>query len=118
MTYQSADRPPYGAALFPAILELIAASKILGIPHPPGTPLFVLLAHVWGSLFPFGEFALRTNLLTALFGAGAAGCGFLVVHETLKAATHGLAAGTGRFLRIGGAVASAVLAGFTFTHWQ
>ena len=32
--------------------ELIAAARTLGIPHPPGTPLFVLIAHVWGMVFP------------------------------------------------------------------
>ena len=52
--------------------EFIAAARTLGIPHPPGTPLFVLLANVWGRLVPLGEFAYRTNLLAALCSAGAA----------------------------------------------
>ena len=51
--------------------EFIAAAKTLGIPHPPGTPLFVLIAHVWGMLVPIGEFAYRTNLLSALLSAAA-----------------------------------------------
>jgi len=34
--------------------ELIAAARTLGIPHPPGTPLFVLVAHVWPLVLPVG----------------------------------------------------------------
>ncbi len=49
--------------------EFIAAAKTLGIPHPPGTPLFVMIAHVWAMLFPIGEYAFRTNLLSALLSA-------------------------------------------------
>ncbi|MBW3661409.1 MAG: DUF2723 domain-containing protein, partial [Gemmatimonadetes bacterium] len=46
--------------------EFIAASYILGVPHPPGTPLFVLLGHVFGML-PLGiEFAAKLNLMSAL----------------------------------------------------
>ncbi|HEY6107755.1 MAG TPA: DUF2723 domain-containing protein, partial [Gemmatimonadales bacterium] len=28
--------------------EYIAAARVLGIPHPPGNPLFTMMAHVWG----------------------------------------------------------------------
>jgi tetratricopeptide (TPR) repeat protein len=48
--------------------EFIATSWILGIPHPPGTPLYVLLGRV-ASLFPFGTVAERVNGLSAVAGA-------------------------------------------------
>jgi hypothetical protein len=98
--------------------EFIAAAKTLGIPHPPGTPLFVMIAHVWGILFPVGEYAFRTNLLSALLSAFGAGCFFLLAHESLRAMTSNLAEEPARVLRLGGATAAALLAAFTFTNWQ
>jgi hypothetical protein len=98
--------------------EFIAAAKTLGIPHPPGTPLFVMIAHVWAMLFPFGEFAFRTNFLSALLSAAAAGCFFLVAHESIRAMVADLERETARLLRLGGATAAAVLGAFTFTNWQ
>jgi len=124
-----ATRPPYAAAVAVTLLvlggyvltlapsvtfwdagELIAAARVLGIPHPPGTPLFVMIAHVWGTVVPVGEFAARTNLLSALFSAAAAGCFFLVAHESMP--------GVEPRLRLGAAASGAVLGGFTFTNWQ
>jgi hypothetical protein len=52
--------------------EFIAAAHTLGIPHPPGTPLFVLLLNVWGKIIPIG-FAAATNLFSAVATAAAAG---------------------------------------------
>ena len=99
--------------------EFIAAMKILGIPHPPGTPLFVMMGHVFGSLVPVGEFAFRTNLMTALFAAGAAGFWFLVLLEirAAPAADSGgsPAGGTGPAWAAAGA--GAVIAAFTFSNW-
>jgi hypothetical protein len=98
--------------------EFIAAAKTLGIPHPPGTPLFVMIAHVWAMLFPIGEYAFRTNLLSALLSGMAAGCFFLVAHESIRALTPDLEEQTGRVLRVGGGAAAALLGAFTFTNWQ
>ena len=44
--------------------EFLAASKVVGIPHPPGTPLWVILAHTWATLLPFGSWAARVIFLT------------------------------------------------------
>lgn len=49
--------------------ELAAAAKLLGIPHPPGYPTYVLLAHLFTYL-PIGEVATRTNLFSAVCAAG------------------------------------------------
>ncbi|HWA16751.1 MAG TPA: DUF2723 domain-containing protein, partial [Gemmatimonadales bacterium] len=98
--------------------EFIAAAKTLGIPHPPGTPLFVMIAHVWAAILPFGEYAQRTNLLSATLSALGSGCMFLVVHETLSRFTVGMEEMTGRATRAFGAFAAVLIAGFTFTTWQ
>jgi hypothetical protein len=98
--------------------EFIAAAKVLGIPHPPGTPLFVMVAHVWAMLIPVGEYAVRTNLLSALMSALGAGCFFLVVRRSLEAIGEGLDPRAARLLATGGAAAAAVIGAFTFTNWQ
>ena len=65
--------------------EYIATAHILGIPHPPGNPVFVLLARTWEILlapFPMST-AVKINLFSAANGAVAAGFWFLVVHRIL-----------------------------------
>jgi hypothetical protein len=66
----------YAATLAPDVTfwdagEFIAAAHALGIPHPPGTPLFILLLKAWTALVPL-PFALATNLLSAVVTAIAA----------------------------------------------
>ncbi len=57
--------------------ELIAGAYTLGIPHPPGYPLYSLLAKPF-SFFPFGEsLAWKINLASAFFSA--AGLFFLAL---------------------------------------
>jgi hypothetical protein len=48
--------------------DLITAAYTLGIAHPPGYPLFTLLARVF-TLLPVGEIAYRVNLMSALLAA-------------------------------------------------
>src|SRR4030081_2819213 len=77
----------YGATLAPTVTfvdsgELIVAAKYLGVAHPPGTPLYVLLAHLF-TLLPFGNVAARVNFASALFAALAASVMALLVSEIL-----------------------------------
>ena len=90
--------------------EFITAAKVLGVPHPPGTPLFVLVGHLWGAVMPIGSYAWRLNLMSACFSAAGAGCLFLVAHRLLQDEAP--------WLRLGGAAAAAILSAFTFTGWQ
>src|SRR2546423_8856220 len=48
--------------------ELIVVARGLGIAHPPGVPLWIILAHL-ASLMPFGNIAVRINFSSALFAA-------------------------------------------------
>src|SRR5688572_22397727 len=58
--------------------EYIATAHIMGIPHPPGNPLFVVLARAWDLLLtPLGlPTAVNINLFSAAMGALAHGCWF------------------------------------------
>ena len=64
--------------------EYIAAARVLGIPHPPGNPLFVILAHSFGLLPLAASYAMRINLFAAITSAAAAGFWFLVAERWLR----------------------------------
>jgi hypothetical protein len=64
--------------------EYIAAARVLGIPHPPGNPLFTLLAHVWGMLPLAAGYAQRINLFAATTSAVAAACWFLIGERWMR----------------------------------
>ncbi len=126
-------RPPWGAATVAAAAalvlyvltlapttgfwdasEYIATAHILGIPHPPGNPLFVVVGRAWELLLaPLGlSVAVRINLLAAVTTAASVGFLFLVAHRLLVGF-----GGEGRWALVG-AAASAVLGGTAYTVWN
>jgi len=48
--------------------EFIASAYTLGVAHPPGFPLYMLLGKLF-TYIPFGSIAWRVNLMSAVFGA-------------------------------------------------
>ena len=46
--------------------ELVAAVHTLGIPHPSGYPLYVLLGKLWTLAFPVGSIAYRMSVFSAV----------------------------------------------------
>ncbi len=126
-------RPPYGYAGLAALAvfalyaltlapttqfwdtsEYIATAHILGIPHPPGNPLFVVLARTWDILLaPLGlPTAARVNLFSATMGALAHGFWFLLVHRILAFYSEN------RAFRLVGAAAAVLISATAFTVWN
>jgi hypothetical protein len=62
--------------------ELIVAARGLGVAHPPGFPLYCILAHV-ASYLPLGNIARRVNFASGLFAAVASGIVCLIVAEVM-----------------------------------
>ncbi|MEO8577634.1 MAG: DUF2723 domain-containing protein [Gemmatimonadales bacterium] len=69
----------YIATLAPSVTywdagEFLSAIRTLGIPHPPGTPLYILIGNVWARVLgPVFGFAYSVNLLSAVSTAVACG---------------------------------------------
>lgn len=75
--------------------ELIVAARSLGVAHPPGFPLYVLLAHL-ATLIPIGNVAVRVNFASALFAALGASVAALVVIEGMIITRRPASAGNRR----------------------
>ena len=69
--------------------ELVAAAHVLGIPHPSGYPLYVLLGKLWTLLVPLGSIAFRMSLFSAACAAAAVG---VVQSSCRRAGFHPVAA--------------------------
>ena len=70
--------------------ELVAAVHTLGIPHPSGYPLYVLLGKLWTVLVPVGSIAFRMSLFSAFCAAAAVACFYLVGRRLRLAAVPAL----------------------------
>lgn len=92
--------------------EYITAAKVLGLPHPPGNPLFVVAAHAFGAIPLPVTYAARINIFTALCSAVASSIWFLVADRIMLRA--GIDITRRRIAAAAGVFASAT----TFTVWN
>ena len=49
--------------------EFISTSYILGVPHPPGAPFYLLLGNIFSSIPIFSDIGARVNLISPLVSA-------------------------------------------------
>jgi hypothetical protein len=90
--------------------EFVDVAYTLGIPHPPGSPAYVLLGKL-ATLIPLGGIAVRMNLLSALCAVLA-----LVLLARCVADLHGRLDGRGSSGWLGGVLAATGLA-VAPTYW-
>ena len=93
--------------------EYIAAAYTLGLPHPPGNPLFVLIGRVFAVLPIFGPtVAIRVNVLAAICSAVSAGMWFLITERVLVGWLPQ------RWQRVLGGATAALVGATAFTVWN
>lgn len=93
--------------------ELATAATVLGVAHPPGYPLYVLVGRLF-ALLPAGTGAFRVNLMSAFFGAAAAGVLYAYVRALLRRSGEG---GGSRGADLATAVGVTLLFTFARTVW-
>ncbi len=109
----------YVKTLCPAVFwwdsgELIANIAVLGIPHRPGFPIYVLLGKFF-SLLSGGNFAFRVNLLSAVFASASLIIFYKVFIKAACLFFPGMAKRKG--LLLFSALSFVFISGFTFTFW-
>jgi hypothetical protein len=92
--------------------EYITAAYTLGLPHPPGNPLFVLIGRVFAILPIATTIAVRINVLAAVCSAVSAGMWFLITERVLVSWF------TQRWQRILGGSLAALIGATSFTVWN
>ncbi|XP_038633306.1 transmembrane protein 260 isoform X1 [Scyliorhinus canicula] len=81
--------------------ELVTAACELGVAHPPGYPLFTLLARLAMTILPLGSPVFRVNVLNAILGIATASLLFEAVGRLSDSYSGGiLAAGLFAFSRL------------------
>ena len=94
----------YTATLAPGLTfwdagEFITAVHTFGIPHPPGTPLYIVIARAWAGLLPALETAAAVNLLSAIASVAACAIGGFMISAAVRGSegeardSHAFAAG-------------------------
>jgi len=97
--------------------EFIAVSHTLGVPHPPGSPFFLLLGRIF-SMLPFSDdIAFRVNIISPLVSALAV---MLLYLSIIKVVTHWrgeIKNISDSLIVFGGGVSGALAFAFTDSHW-
>lgn len=97
--------------------EFIACSVTLGIPHPPGTPLFILLGRL-ASIIPFVEdISHRVNYLSVISSAATAMFSYLLAVRLIQSFYKDGPDSLGRYISYVGGFAGGLFVAFSSTNW-
>ncbi|MEA3297524.1 MAG: DUF2723 domain-containing protein, partial [candidate division Zixibacteria bacterium] len=97
--------------------EFITASYVLGIPHPPGTPLYVMIGRIFTLLPLSSDIAVRTNLMSGFCSSIAALFAYLTSVRILRLWFGVDRSRYSRLLVYSGSAAGALFFAFGLTNW-
>ncbi len=63
--------------------EFIATAYTLGVPHPPGAPLFLIVGRIFSMIPFFGDIGARVNLLSTLSASATVMLAYLIIFRLI-----------------------------------
>ncbi len=98
--------------------EFIAAASKLQIPHPPGSPFYILLGRIFSILPIAADHAVRVNLLSVVSSSFTALFVYLSASQILNMSLKPEKNFLNQLIVYGGAASSAFLSAFALTNWN
>ena len=96
--------------------EFIACTYIGGVPHPPGSPLFLILGHIF-SFLPFGDHGWRINLISVFASGFTVMLTYLIIVHLVMEWKGELKTKSDWYLAIFSGVIGALTFAFTHSFW-
>ena len=97
--------------------EFIATSYRLGIPHPPGSPLFLIIGRLFSMLPTSSDIAFRVNLISPIISALAVMLLYLIIVKVVIHWRKSVNNINDVIVVFGGALVGALTFAFTDSHW-
>ncbi len=98
--------------------EFIAASATLGVPHPPGTPLFMLLGRIFTMLPIAADVSFRINMISVISSAFTAMLAYMVAARLIRYFFANPEEFSARLITMIGAMAGGFFVAFGATNWS
>ena len=97
--------------------EFIATSFILGVPHPPGSPLYLIIGRIF-SMIPFNpDIAFRINLISPVVSSLAVMYLYLGSVKLISNYRGKIQTQIDALITFGGALVGSLTFAFTDSHW-
>jgi hypothetical protein len=98
--------------------EFIAAAVLLQVPHPPGSPLFILLGRIASQIPSFTDIAARVHAMSAISSAVSIMFVYLVIVKLITHFRGVISGNVDRIITYGAAVIAALTLAFSTTYWD
>ena len=97
--------------------EFIATSVIMGVPHPPGTPLYLLLGNFFSQIPLFDDIGARVNFISVLVSALAVMFTYLISVQLIEEWRGKAKSITDQIINYGSSFVGAMTFAVTDSHW-
>jgi len=97
--------------------EFIATSYILGVPHPPGAPFYLLLGNIFSSLPLFDDIGARINFISPIASALSVMFLYLIIVYLIEEYRGKTKDNFDAIINYGSAFVASLTFAFTDSHW-